>query len=476
METIPPKTIFRPGSAWRLWVFLLALTLCSAGPALAAEGQEEPGVWVPSGQILAGEKTKISGFRFHPGQEVTLLLDGSRLNAQPFVVDDDGGFKGKITIPGDTDVGLLHITAKADGDEVAEFDLMVSTVVPLSGADRFSVTQNKLPAGLYQAAQGADGKAIFATRSVFKQAPESGLAQAGILKIDAQTLEVLDSTTPPASPARSDDKDSPFPPPVHAAFGMAADSANQTIWVTNSLNNTVAVYRQHDLSLLKQFKAGTVAHPHSVVVDTQHGKAYVSAVGENHVAVIDTQTLQHLKNIEITINGDKKFVPVGLALDGASGTLYVSSMDTPAIAVIDTNTDALEKVIPLEQARGIRGLAWDADNKLLLAASYGNDSLLVVNPETGELVHDVYVGARPLAVAWDAVSGLAFVANRGAGTVAVVDPESGELVANLAIGSLPNHVIADGVGNIYVVNKSNGPDDPKGDLITRITPKANPET
>jgi len=52
----------------------------------------------------------------------------------------------------------------------------------------------------------------------------------------------------------------------------------------------------------------------------------------------------------------------------------------------------------------------------------------------------------------------------------VVDGE-GKIVANLPAGTFPNHVLADGRGDVLVINKSKGADDPEGDRISRIVPK-----
>ena len=101
-------------------------------------------------------------------------------------------------------------------------------------------------------------------------------------------------------------------------------------------------------------------------------------------------------------------------------------------------------------------------------ASQASDNLLIVSEETGEVLHDVTVGAGALSVAFEPVSRRAFVANRGAGTITVVNTD-GEIVANLEAGSYPNHVRADGKGNVWAVNKSQGQDDPNGDRIWRIT-------
>ena len=51
------------------------------------------------------------------------------------------------------------------------------------------------------------------------------------------------------------------------------------------------------------------------------------------------------------------------------------------------------------------------------------------------------------------------------------DPE-GTIVANIDGGTMPNQLRADGKGNVFVVNKSRGEDDPEGDRVWRITPVA----
>ena len=86
------------------------------------------------------------------------------------------------------------------------------------------------------------------------------------------------------------------------------------------------------------------------------------------------------------------------------------------------------------------------------------------------MLHDVAIGQGALNVAFDAKSGNAFVVSRAAGTVTVVNGE-GKIVANLAGGTFPNHVPADGRGDVLVINKSKGADDPEGDRISHIVPK-----
>lgn len=453
----------------RFALTLLLMTLCMNTALAQKTDDKEPTVNTWEAQVLPGDTTIAYGEGFESEEAVTFFAHGQQLNDEPFPVDQKGGFKGKFEVPADAEVGILTVNVKVDGAKVGEFEVGISREVPLSGTDKFTASKNQLSTGLYQVAYSDNTDALFITRATFEPSPQTAL-----LKVDAQTLELIDSTTPPASPARNGKGKHDYTPSVFAAFGIGVDSVHQTVWVTNTLNGTVAVYRQQDLSLLKQFKPGLVPHSHSVVVDTEHGTAYVSSWKARNVAVFNTKTLQHVKNIDIDpVEEGASFVPVTFALNSKTNTLYVSSMNAPAIAVIDTASNTVKKVFRIEQARSLRGLAWDADNQLLLAAGYGSDSLLIIDPTTGKLVHDIYVGAAPLAVTWEPESGLAFVSTRGGDSIAVVEPATGELVANLNGGSLPNHVITDGKGHVFAVNKSHSPDDPNGDYIRRITPKAN---
>jgi YVTN family beta-propeller protein len=178
-----------------------------------------------------------------------------------------------------------------------------------------------------------------------------------------------------------------------------------------------------------------------------------------------------LPNIEIpsSLRG-KSFTPTSLELDAKTGKLYTAGLSTGEAAIIDGATGKVESVFALPNARSAIGVAWNPVAQRLLVASQGSDNLLIVDPQTQKVVHDVYVGAGALNVAYEPVSGLAFVSNRVAGTLTAVDAD-GNIVGNFSGGTLPNHVHEDGKGVMYAINKSRGADDPEGDRITRIVVK-----
>lgn len=413
--------------------------------------------------ILPGSEVRVSGQNFRPGQEVGLSRGLSPLLPEALIADEEGRFEATFTLPQDAAVGVHPLLLSTQAPyHAAIVELKVSPDIPLSGADRFEIRDSKLVQGLYQSAYSAASDMLFVTAAVGRPPVRESV----LLKVDPGTLEIVARATPGEAPGRGDREGG-----LYAVYGLAVDDENGTVWVTNTRQNTVAVYRQDDLSLVKQFEPGLVTHSRDVAVDPANGKVYASQVGVPEVVVFDGKSLEEVTRIEIRSSSRREtFSPTSLQFDAATGKLFVVSMATPEVAIIDTASDSVEKVVQVEGARSAIGVAYDAETNRVFVAAQGSDNLLIVDAESGETLHDVLVGAGSLNVAFEPVGRLAFVSNRGAGTVTVVDPD-GNILANLDNSPLANHVLADGRGNVYAVNKSRGPDDAAGDRITRITQK-----
>lgn len=452
----------------RLRLAALALALSGIAGITSAQVFDQPDtgfkgtVRAASQNVLPGNDVELNGSNFKPGQQVTLLRGATVLNAQPFTADAEGKFKGTVKIPADAVAGRHPIVVRADNPDAAVvFDLKISKDIPLSGQDRFDAVSEPITRGLYQSAYSAKENAVYVTAAIGRPP----VTQSELIKVDADTLKIEARITPAKIPGHDDNR-------VYAVYGVAVDDVNGNVWVTNTRDNTVAVYRQSDLKLVKQFEAGTVPHGRDVIVDGERGRVYASSVEEPKIAVFDAKTLQKLPDIEIAsgVRGEK-FSPMSLDLDRSTGKLFTVSISTSEAAVIDGVSGKTEKVIALTNAASASGVAWDSDAKRLLVASQGSDNLLIVDPVSGNIVHDVYVGNGSLNVVYDPVIKLAFVSNRGAGTVTAVDA-SGKIVANLEAGTLPNHLHDDGRGHVYSVNKSRGAEDPRGDRLTRFSLKS----
>lgn len=445
---------------------LLGLALLLATGAAGAQVFAQPdthftgSIRATASMVLPGTETGIEGSGFTPGQKVTLQRGDTVLNPQPYVADGEGKFSGKLMIPADAVAGAQPIVVRAAGPDAASvFALQVSREVPLSGQERIQAVSNKLAQGLYQVAYSPASKAAFVTSAVGRPP----VRQSELLKVDPETLQIVARVSPQATPGTDGN--------LFAVYGVGVDDANGTVWVTNTRQDTVAVYRQSDLALVKQFPIGAVTHARDVVIDAPRNRAYVSATGADFISVFDTRTLQQLDNI--TIASSKRgetFTPTSLDIDPATGKVYTVSLGVAEAAIIDGASGKVEKVFPLAGARDAIGVAWNPVAKRLLVVSQGSDNLLIVDPVSGKVEHDVYVGAGSLNVSYSPTTRLAYVSNRAAGTVTVVD-EAGNIVANLDGGTYPNHV-SKGPGTVmFAVNKSRDADDAKGDRITRMVPQ-----
>lgn len=444
------------GAAWAQEPFV--------APAADFGGMVRASAVVEGEPITAGAEVEITGRGFAPGQRLTLQRGTTVLNLDgPIEADAEGGFSFALTLPEDAAAGLHPIVVIAENPSAATvFELKVSPDVPLSGEDGFLVESVPLVPGLYQSAYSATNDRLFVTSAVGRPP----ITQSLLVKVDPATLEIEATATPPEAPARPDGRAGG----LYAVYGVGVDDANDTVWATNTRQDTIAVYRQSDLSLLRQFEPGTVPHSRDVIADPARGRVYASATGTGLIKVFDGATLEELEPFEI-VSGKwgQQFSVMSLELDAEGGRLFTVSISTDEAAIVDLDSGEV-RVLPLPHARTASGVAFDPETGRILVASQNTDNLLILDGESGAVLHDVPVGAGALNVAFEPVGRLAYVSNRGAGTVTVVDLD-GQIVANLDGGTYPNHVHEDGKGNIFAVNKSRGENDPAGDRLWRITPK-----
>jgi len=423
--------------------------------------------------ILAGSEVTVAGQGFQPGQKVTLLYGSTPLQGGALTADAEGKLSGKLNVPANAVSGTHPIVVVAQAPYAATIaELKVSPTVPLSGQQNYEIKEAQPVRGMYQSAYSAKNNTVFVTAAVGRPP----ISQSELVKLNADTLAVLARVTPAAAPASERPAPAgaaapaqPRQPGVFAVYGVGVDDSKDTVWVTNTRQNTVAVYRQSDLGLIKQFEPGTVSHARDVVVDMGLGKAYSGATLTPNVVVFNTGDLSVAKTIEVSsLKRRESFSVASLSLDQAAHKLYAVSLSTSEVAVIDTQTDTVEKVLPVPGAEGSIGVAHDPQTGRIFVASQDTDNLVVLDKD-GKVIADTPIGAGALNVAFDPVKRLAYVANRGANTVAVTDVD-GKIVANLGPSPRANHIALGKDGVVYAVDKSASSEAEK-DTIQRIRPR-----
>jgi DNA-binding beta-propeller fold protein YncE len=182
------------------------------------------------------------------------------------------------------------------------------------------------------------------------------------------------------------------------------------------------------------------------------------------VTLIDPKAHKAVGTIQV--GGDLE----AAATDG-SGKAYVNVENKNEIAVIDVAKKTVLAHWPLTGCDGPTGLAYDAADKLLIAACDGATDL--VDVKTGKVVQTLATGKGADGVAWDPKQKLAFVPSGRAGTLSVISVAGGGKAA--IIDTVPTQVSArtiaidERTGRVYLPAAKYGPPATAGGRPT-VTP------
>ncbi|WP_030018480.1 YncE family protein [Streptomyces monomycini] len=295
----------------------------------------------------------------------------------------------------------------------------------------YRVDTAQLATGLYQSAYSERHHVLWTTTAVGRPP----VTQSRLLKVDPKTLKTKAAYTPPVTDQATG--------AVEAVYGVAVDDEHDTVWTTNTRNNSVAVYNQRTGKHLATLP--NVAHAREIVVDKRHDLAWASGFGDGSVVAFDTRTFKEKKRVKVEGAGT-----AGLAVDTRTGTAYATDLTNDRIIVVSPYK-AEPRFIPTGDAP--IGIELSADGRTAYTANQAAGTLSVVDLRKGTVTRTVPTGAGAISVAADHRSGRVFVANRGSGTTTVVDPKKGTVLADLATGPNPNHVTVRR-GTAYVVDKS----------------------
>ena len=251
-----------------------------------------------------------------------------------------------------------------------------------------------------------------------------------------------------------------------SAYGVTVDDVDGTVWVTNTTDNSVAVYDQQTLKLIwtnegvQKDDPNWIEHPRSVLVDHESGKAFVT--GRFFVSAIDLKTKQVEKiQLEGAPDGGTRYVSMNLFLDG--GKLYVPERTGGKLFVVDTKTFKVEKTIQTQGEDStveVRPSDVAVDHSLneIYVSSQGvkgvNSGISVYDLTTGEFKKFVKFGTQALALEHDEDRDLVYVTDFGTGKVAVFDGRADEVIGEVEMnGAAANDVTLLKDGSVLVLDK-----------------------
>ncbi|MEJ8653436.1 YncE family protein [Streptomyces sp. MS1.AVA.3] len=272
--------------------------------------------------------------------------------------------------------------------------------------------------GLYQTAYSERNHVLWATSSV----GEPPVTNSSLVKLDPHTLKAEATYRPPVT--------NPETGAVEAVYGIAVDDEHNTVWTTNTRDNSVGVYSQRTGKRLATLPG--VNHAREVVVDEKRNLAWASSFADASVIAFDTRTYKEKKRV--TLAGSS---PAGMAVDERTGAAYATDFANDRIIEIAPRAKS-PRLIPTGDSP--LSIALSKDGRTAYSADQAVGTVSVINLRKGAVTKTVPTGAGAKSVAIDPRSGRVLVANRTTATVTVVDPRKGTVVDNLTTGANTNHV------------------------------------
>jgi YVTN family beta-propeller protein len=162
--------------------------------------------------------------------------------------------------------------------------------------------------------------------------------------------------------------------------------------------------------------------PWGVAYDSSNGDLYVTDLNSNEVSVVSPANNSVIATVPV---GEG---PMGLAYDSANGDIYVADGGITNVSVISGSTNVVVATIELHPSNcGPTGLAYDpADDAVYVALECGTshgpvlDNVSVISAVNNTVVANIPVGVNPVSVAYDNVLGYVYVVNQLSNNTSVI--------------------------------------------------------
>ncbi len=182
--------------------------------------------------------------------------------------------------------------------------------------------------------------------------------------------------------------------------------------------------------------------PEGVAFDSTNGYVYVTNYYSNNISIINGATNTVIKNIGVGSS------PAGATFDSTNGYVYVTNYYSNDISIINGATNTVIKNISV--GSNPYGAAFDSTNGYVYVTNAGSNSVSVINGTTNTAIKNIGVGSSPLGAAFDSTNGYVYV-SIGSGAVSVLGyvTSSTKYSITFTETGLPS-------GTIWYVNLSNG--------------------
>jgi YVTN family beta-propeller protein len=246
--------------------------------------------------------------------------------------------------------------------------------------------------------------------------------------------------------------------PVGAApAAVAVDELTRRVFVAEAGANSVRVLDARTGAAVRTVPVG--AAPTAVAVDVPTARVFVANAGDNSVSLLDAQSGTLLRTIRV--GAGPQGGPRAVAVSARAGRAFVASGDS--LLLLDARSGALLRAVPT----GIGTLAGNpvavavderlsrvfvANVSLPDANSPWDNSLVLLDARTGDVLGNLPLDAPPVAVAANARSQRVFLATAGPrrsgwatdpGSMRVLDARTGAIRRTITLGRSPRAIALD---------------------------------
>ncbi len=201
---------------------------------------------------------------------------------------------------------------------------------------------------------------------------------------------------------------------------------NGRLLSTNGESNTATLSTASDGSVIAEIPTGQ--KPDAAVYDPVSKLVLVMNGKSGDVTLIDPASAKSVGTI--AVGGALEY-----AVADGLGHVFVNVEDKSELVTIDTAGHKVTGTSVLTGCEEPTGLAYDAQDKLLLSAC-GNKVAIISSAVTGKALATVVIGAGPDAAIWDDAAKLFYVPCGGDGILSVIAVAGGKFTA---LGSIPTH-------------------------------------
>jgi len=192
--------------------------------------------------------------------------------------------------------------------------------------------------------------------------------------------------------------------------GVAYNPQTQLLYVANYEADSLSVENPYSAELILTLKVGH--QPTEVTVDSDANLIYVANSGDNTVSVIDGATNSIVDTIPLaSTRATTAGSLLGMVLDTKLKRLYVTDAVHNAVQVLDTTTKTPTLLPALAVGHCPMGVAVDLTTHRVFVTNYGDDTLSIIDGNTGTVCATLPVGNGPLSVAVNQQKHTVLVAN-----------------------------------------------------------------